>query len=199
MGTPRLLQSTLVAAFAMALVAAKCGGKPDTAELLSGGEVTSDSGAMRALNHPISSDSYKKWLLAQNALDSVNVDPKLRLNPRRLTAPDIDRVVASLEEQPTARAAIERSSLSVRDYVLTTIALSQSWDAVNRPGVRYSGLAPENVEWMRQQAVDDPVIRGRPRARILDDDSDSDSEDSDDSDRKKKEKRRNGRGSDSDS
>lgn len=198
MRTPRLLQSTLVAAFAMMLVAATCDGKPDTAQLLSGGEVTSDSSAIRALNHPISSESYKKWLVAQSALDSVHVDPKLRLNPRRLTAPDIDRVVESLEAQPTPRAAIEGAGLSVRDYVLTTIALSQSWDAVNRPGARFSGLAPENVEWMRRQAADDPGIRGRPRARILDD-SDSDSEDSDDSDRKKKSKNRNGKDSDSDS
>lgn len=196
MTMPRPLQCTLALSMAFTLVAAKCGGKPDTAALLAGGEVTSDTGEFRALNHQITSDNYKKWLVAQAALDSVDVDPALRVNPRRLTAPDIDRVVETLEEREAARAAIERSGLSVREYVLTTIALAQSWDAVNRPGVRFSGLPPENVAWLRTQTIDDPVVRTRPRARILDD---SDSEDSDDSDRKKRKKHRNGRDSDSDS
>lgn len=198
MKTPRRLQYALVIGFFASLVAAKCGGKPDTAGLLSGGEVTSDSAAFRALDYPITSDNYRKWLQAQSALDSVDVDPKLRISPRKLTGPDIDRVIETLEARPAARAAIESSGLSVRDYVLTTIALAQSWDAVNRPRADLTGIPSENIEWMRRQAADDPVVRERPRARILDDDSDTDSEDSDDSDRKRR-KHRNGRDSDSDS
>lgn len=198
MKTLRRLRYALVTGLFASLVAARCGATPDTAELLSGGAVTSDSAAFRALDYPITSDNYRKWLQAQSALDSVEVDPRLRIRPRKLTGPDIDRVVETLGDQPAARAAIESSGLSVRDYVLTTVALAQSWDAVNRPRASLAGIPSENIEWMRRQAADDPEVRERPRARILDDDSDTDSEDSDDSDRKRR-KNRNGRDSDSDS
>jgi hypothetical protein len=185
----------------LGLVLPACG-EPSTEELLSGGEVASDS-AYRVLDYPLTSDNYTKWLAAQSALDSADVNPRMRLDPRRLRGHEVDGVVEALEQDTLARAAIESSGLSVRDYVLTTIALAQSWDAVNAPGGGLTGVPAGNVAWLRQRSsdaersaegvVDAGVIRARPRARILDDsDSDSDS-DHRDSDSDKKRRKKGGR------
>lgn len=174
MKIPRLRSPLLSLGFLVPLMAARCGGG---SSYLAGGEVVGDSLATyRAVDYQLTSDNYTRWLKARGALDSVNVEPTVRLNTRRLTDADIDRVIQDLESQPRARAAIESRGLSVRDYVLTTIALAQSWDAANRPTVHVSGLPPRNVEFLRRQAAEDGVVRERPRARFLDDDSDDDSE-----------------------
>jgi hypothetical protein len=187
----RLLSPAFGLALALPLLAA-CGDRSEVA----GGEVLGDS--VIALDHELTSDNYTKWRRAQDALDSANVDLKVRLDSRRATAADIDRAIEAIEEQDEARRTIESVGFGVRDFVLTTLALAQSWDAVNRPSVRISGLRPENVEFLRQQAAEDPRVRTRPRARVLDDDSDDD--DSDDSDRRRGRNRgRGGRDSDSDS
>lgn len=191
----RSLASLLAVAITVPLMAAKCGYANPSGE--SGGEVISDSlRAYQAVDYPLTSDNYNKWIRAENALDSVNVDATVRRSARELTDEDIDDLVESLEKQPSARAAIESSGLSVRNYVLTTIALAQSWDAVNSTTVRFTGMPPENVEFLRRQAAEDPAVRARPRARFLEGDADSDSEDSDN---RKKKKRRGGKDSDSDS
>lgn len=207
----RQLRYALVIGLLVPAVAARCGGS-DTAELLSDGDVSGSAGEFRALNYPITSDNYRKWLQAQSVLDTLDdFGPEVSLNPRKLTADDIDGVVETLEDRPDARAAIEGSGLTVRDYVLTTVALAQTWDAANTPDARFSSLPRENREWIGRQGSGESPIRTRPRARILDDsdtdtdtdtdtdsDTDSDSEDSDDSDRKRS-KRGRGRDSDSDS
>lgn len=165
----------IIAVLIVATTAA-CGKDSDTREFLSEGNVAVDSSEFRAVDYSITSDNYKRWLAAQAALDSVDIDAELRLDPRRATADDVDRVVRDLRQHPTAREAIERSGLSVRDYVLTSIALAQSWDAVNTPDQRFPGVPAENVTWLRAQAVSDPVVQTRPRVRILEDDDDSDSD-----------------------
>lgn len=191
-----LISSALVLGLALPVAAAKCGG--DSAQLVGGEVVGSDSlTAYRAVDYKLTSENYRRWLQAQSALDSVNVDARVRLNTRRLTDDDIDSVVEELQAHKTARPAIESSGLSVKDYVLTTIALAQSWDAVKTPGERFRNVPQENVAFLRR-GVDDSVVRTRPRARILDDDSDGDSDSDSESDRDKRKKHK-GRGSDSDS
>jgi hypothetical protein len=184
----RLLSRAFVLAVALPLLAVNCKDRSGVA----GGEVVGDS--VIALDHELTSDNYTKWRHAQDALDSANVDLKVRLDSRRSTAADIERAIEAIEAQPEARRAIESVGQSVRNFVLTTVALAQSWDAVNRPNVPIVGLRPDNVEFLRLRAAEDPRVRSRPSTRVIDDDSDDG-----DSDRRRGKRRGRGRGSDSDS
>lgn len=156
----------------------------------SDGAVLGDS-SYEAIDYRLTSESYKKWLVAQQALDSAGVRPMERINVRDVADEDIARVTQSLENQAAAKAAIESAGLTVRDFVLTTIALAQSWDAVNGPRDRVLGARPENLDFLRAQAATDSAIRTRPPtgAGIVDDsptidgsDSDSDTDKDSDSD-----------------
>lgn len=156
-------------------------------ENVSGGDVLSD-GSYEAIEYTLTSDNYNKWLVAQRSLDSAGIRMSERIDIRGVTGEDIDRVTESLQSQPSARTAIEGAGMSVRDFVLTTVALAQSWDAVNGPSTRVLDARPENLDFLRTQAATDGAMRTRPGARIIDDapavggaDSDSDSDsDSDD-------------------
>lgn len=154
-------------------------------ENVSGGDVLSDS-VYEAIDYTLTSDNYKRWLAAQHALDSAGIRFDERIDVRSVSDDDVDRVTESLQSRPSARAAIEGAGMSIRDFVLTTVALAQSWDAVNGPSARVLGARPENLDFLRAQAATDAVVRTRPGAGIIDDDpvagaadSDSDS-DSDD-------------------
>jgi hypothetical protein len=75
----------------------------------------------------ITEDNFAQWERAQTFLDAL---------PRSATAKDVaaggnavDRAVARLEANPRARTAIERTGLTVRDFVLETIALAQATEA----------------------------------------------------------------------
>lgn len=157
---------------ASVLMAARCGDDPDESALV-GGEVVPDSVSYEALDYEISSDRYNKWLRAQAALDSVGVDATERVDVRNVSDSDVDRVVRSLDTQANAKAAIESADMSVRDFVLTTVALAQSWDAVNRPGTRVVGIRPTNIDFLRTRQGSDAVTRP---TRFVRDDSDSDSD-----------------------
>lgn len=145
----------------------------------SDGDVLRDS-SYAAIDYALTSDNYKKWVAAQQALDSAGIRPIERIDVRSVSDDDIDRVTGSLESQPPARAAIESAGLSVRDFVLTTIALAQSWDAVNGPSARVLGVRPENLEFLRTQAVGDSIVRARPGAAWIDDSPSAGGADSDD-------------------
>lgn len=134
---------------------------------VSGGDVLADSAAYEALDYTLTSDNYNKWLRAQRALDSAGVDAPARLDIRRVSDEDIERVTESLEAQPQARAAIESADMSVRDFVLTTIALAQSWDAVNGPAARVVGARPENLTFLRERARTDAAMQTRPTGGIV--------------------------------
>lgn len=189
----RLIPPAIGLALAVPLLAAKCG---DDRTRLVGGEVVEDSlTAYRALDYQLTSDRYRLWQQAQSTLDTVDLDLRVRLDTRRLTDEDIDRAVEELANVPRARAAIESAGLSVRDYVLTTIALAQSWDAVSRPSARFSAVPKENVAFLRGRLPDDDAVRIRPRARFLHDDSD----DSDSESERRGRRNRGGRDSDTDS
>ena len=190
-------------ALAVALVvalAAACGDADDPYNLTDG-EVVSDTTAYAGIDYDLTSDNYRKWLAANTALDSAGVQPSARLDPRRATDDDIDRVVDALSGDQRARAAIESADISVRDYVLTSVALAQSWDAIDRPG-QVTGIPTGNAAFLRSQAAADTLQPLRPRAPVItgggrggDDDSDRrkrhDDRDSDsdkDSDKKRKRK-----------
>lgn len=145
---------------------------------VSGGDVLSDRVAYEALDYTLTSDNYNKWLRAQHALDSAGVKAPAQLDIRNVSEDDLERVTESLERQPQARAAIESADMSVKDFVLTTVALAQSWDAVNGPAARVIGARPENLDFLRQRARTDAAVQTRPTGGIVGD-GDSDVRDSD--------------------
>lgn len=148
-------------------------------DTVSGGDVLSDSVSYEALDYTLTSDNYNKWLVAQRALDSAGVEAPARLDIRRVSDEDIDRVTESLEREPRARAAIESADMSVKDFVLTTVALAQSWDAVNGPAARVVGARPENLDFLRQRVRTDAAVQTRPTGGIVDDGDSDDVRDSD--------------------
>ena len=84
-------------------------------ENVSGGDVLSDS-SHEAIDYRLTSDNYKKWLVAQQALDRAGIRFDERIDVRNVSDGDVDRVTESLQSQPSARAAIEDAGMSVRDF-----------------------------------------------------------------------------------
>ena len=160
----RLAVSTLAAA-SVVLTAARCGDADDPYDLTDG-EVIADTTPYVGIDYELTSDNYKHWLSANAALDSAGVQPAALLNPRGATDDDIERVVNALTDDERARAAIGSADISVRDYVLTSVALAQTWDAVDRPG-SVTGIPAQNVACMRTQPAADADVARRPRARFI--------------------------------
>jgi hypothetical protein len=154
----------LAGALAVASAGARC--REDSKAQLAEGQVLGDS-AYQAIDYTLTSDNYRKWLVAQERLDSVGLEDSVRIDVQRVSDDDIDDVVKSIEEQPAATAAIESAQMSVKEFVLTSIALAQSWDAFNQPGLRVTGLPRDNLEFLRAQSVRDPVLRVRPTTRFI--------------------------------
>lgn len=76
------------------------------------------------MKYPLTSDNYHKWLVAQAALDSLPEPSEMpRVDLRDPTDEDIERTVDYLSEQDAALRAIERSGLSVKDFVQRRISL----------------------------------------------------------------------------
>ena len=91
---------------------------------------------------------------------------------------DVERIVRRLEADPAARRAIEPSGLSVRDYVLTTLALAQAMDATENGGrTRLIGVPRENVDVYSRHRDDVRRFQRDSRFRVVDDgDSDGDTD-----------------------
>lgn len=99
--------------------------RPDPSLLTnSSGEVELSDGG--SLDYVITSERYRNWDAAQRALTrSVAKRFGQILDPRSPSEQSINRAVAYLEGQPAARAAIERTGMTVRDFVVMTVALEQ--------------------------------------------------------------------------
>jgi hypothetical protein len=122
-----------VAAAALLVAAVGCKRSEDPSSALTSSLMfdTGSPDAREALSMPVdyvlTEDNFAKWEDAQSYLDAL---PRLAL-PRQAAAGGnaVDRAVARLEASPRARTAIERTGLSVRDFVLETIALAQATEA----------------------------------------------------------------------
>jgi len=86
----------------------------------------------------ITDDNFARWQEAQNDLDELPRSA-IRSNPG-VGATVIERAISRLQSNPSARRAIEGAGLSVRDFVLETIALAQA-TAAARTGVS-AGMSP---------------------------------------------------------
>lgn len=90
----------------------------------SSGEVSLTDGG--SLSYVITSERYKLWERAQRGI-SKRVAARFGqlLNPRSPSEQSIQRAITYLESQPAARASIEGAGMSVRDFVVMTVALEQ--------------------------------------------------------------------------
>src|SRR5687768_15494620 len=111
----------------------------------------------------INDDNFARWEAAQNNLDAL---PRSAIRPASTAGGSaVDRAVARLESSPRARRAIERAGLSVREFVLATIALAQATEAA-QTGKSTSPVRvpPENFQFVQRYAA--RVLRSRQQERI---------------------------------
>ena len=111
----------------------------------------------------ITDDNFARWEAAQNNLDAL---PRSAIRPASTAGGNaVDRAVARLESSPRARRAIEKAGLSVREFVLATIALAQATEAA-QTGKSTSPVPvpPENFQFVQRYAA--RVLRSRQQERI---------------------------------
>ena len=113
-------------------------GQPGWTE--SSGEVSLTEG--ETLEFTITSDRYKAWDAARQGIDSrISARFGAILQPASPSRRNIERAVQYLESEPAAKASIERAGMSVRDFVVTTVALEQEMKQASARGQ----LPPDTV------------------------------------------------------
>jgi hypothetical protein len=123
-------------------------GDVDTALLhRPGGDIMLANGD--SLAYEITSERYRQWETARRALRAQRIGLSMRLDPLRVTEADIQRAVNFFERNRRARRIIEGTGMSIRDYVLTTLALEQQmavasgrWGARERPRAPSAPVVP---------------------------------------------------------
>lgn len=108
---------------------------------VSEGEVALAEGG--TLRFSVTSDVFRKWDAAQRGIDkSVQSRFGDILKPESPSERTIDAAVTFLEGQPSARMAIEQAGMSVREFVVTTVALEQEMRASTGQGSREPDAIP---------------------------------------------------------
>ncbi len=133
----------------------------------------SSPAAREALATPVSfrltDANYDQWERAQRFLDAVPRSALVSAAGSQGNA--VDRAVQTLEASPRARTAIERTGLTVRDFVLETIALAQAAEV--RAGKPPGGVnvPPENVQFV--QRYESRILLARGESRVQGDPADN--------------------------
>jgi hypothetical protein len=123
--------------------------------------------AREALSVPIdfriNEDNFARWSEAQSNIEEL---PRSAINnTARFRGNAVERAIARLESSPRARRAIERAEISVRDYVLETIALAQATEAAQTGrSLSAAPIPPENSRFVERYAA--RVLRARAAARL---------------------------------
>jgi hypothetical protein len=115
------------------------------------------------VDYTLTDENFARWEVAQRNLDRL---PTSAFPAQRGAARGnvIDRAVARLESSPKARTTIEATGLSVRDFVLQTIALAQATEAIqNRLPTGGSIVPPENFRFVERHR--DRIRRAQLAAR----------------------------------
>jgi hypothetical protein len=103
----------------------------------SGGEVALADGSR--LDFVITSQRYKQWDAAQSALGrTVAARFGALLQPKAPTERSIARAVSYLEGDARAKQAIERAGMTVKDFVLMTVALEQEMRVASGEGAGHA-------------------------------------------------------------
>ena len=153
-------------ACAISAIALGCGDSDDPYDLTDSA-VASDTSSYEGIDYELTSDNYRRWTIANSLLDSMDISPAARISTRDPSDDEIDDVIETIEHDERARTALDSADISAKDYVLTTIALAQSWDAVNRPGTVIDAPA-RNVALVREEVA--RTTASRPTSRYVDDD-----------------------------
>lgn len=128
----------------------------------SSGEVSlTDGGAM---SYAITSDRYKQWYAAQDALDHATAAKfGTILHPNSPSAASIARATAFLSGNPRTKLAIEHAGMTVRAFVEMTVALQQQFrDAATSPGDAYPSDLPYYVPPPLDTALPPPPMGAVP-------------------------------------
>jgi hypothetical protein len=167
-GAARL--ETVALLFLLVLLAVGCKREsPDGAEALTSSLMFDNASpeAREALasriDFRLNDDNFARWEVAQNNLDAL---PRSAIRPTSTAGGNaVDRAVARLESSPRARRAIEKAGLSVREFVLATIALAQATEAA-QTGMSTSPVPvpPENFQFVQRYAA--RVLRSRQQERV---------------------------------
>ncbi|HJP59678.1 MAG TPA: hypothetical protein VJ865_06750 [Gemmatimonadaceae bacterium] len=100
------------------------------------------------VNFRLTETNYEQWEQAQRFLDAVPRSALASASGAQGNA--IDRAVETLEASPRARTAIERTGLTVRDFVLETIALAQAAEAQTGKPPAGVTIPPENLQFVQR-------------------------------------------------
>jgi hypothetical protein len=123
--------------------------------------------AREALATPISfrltEENYAQWEQAQRFLDAL--PPSALASAAGTSGNAIERAIATLEASPRGRTAIERTGLSVRDFVLETVALAQAAEAESGKAPGGATVPPENVQFVQRYQSRIMQARAEGRAR----------------------------------
>ena len=97
----------------------------------------------------INDDNFTRWEEAQSNLEDL---PRSQLPTKSPAGGNaVDRAVARLESSPYTRTAIERTGLSVKEFVLETIALAQATEAARTGRSLSRGtIPPENFQFVQR-------------------------------------------------
>src|SRR2546423_6405521 len=115
------------------------------------------------VNFRLTESNYAQWEQAQRFLDAVPRSAFASASGAHGSA--IDRAVETLEASPRARTAIERTGLSVRDFVLETIALAQAAEAQTGKAPGGVTVPPENLQFV--QRYQSRIVQARTEARAM--------------------------------
>ena len=123
------------------------GGGNATLVSSSGGEVALADGG--SLEFAITSDQYKQWDRARRGINRrVAARFGEILQPDSPTERSIAEAVSYLDSEPAARNAIEKAGMSVRGFVVMTVALEQEMRvASGQPRVRQPEPAPSPYDF----------------------------------------------------
>src|SRR5688572_13225738 len=102
------------------------------------------------VDYKLTDANFTQWEIAQRNLDRL---PSSAFPARQVSRGGnvIDRAVARLESSPKARTTIEATGLTVRDFVLQTIALAQATEAVQGGRAAGAGIVPpENFRFVER-------------------------------------------------
>lgn len=111
----------------------------------------------------ITDENYAQWEKAQRFLDAL---PRSAfVSASGTTGNAIDRAVATLEASPRARTAIERTGLSVRDFVLETVALAQAAEAGSGQPPNGVIVSAENIQFVER--YQSRILQARTESRAM--------------------------------
>lgn len=101
------------------------------------------------IDYRITEDNFSRWQEAQENLDQLPRS-SIRSSPASgRTA--VDRAIARLQSSPPARQAIESAGISVREFVLETIALAQATESAQTgKSTSPMPILADNYQFVRQ-------------------------------------------------